>query len=204
MAYDTYDDLVSSIGNYLKEDNLQSEIGDLILLFESVEGAKLKHAYSQVLTTIQISDRDTVLPADCASVRAFGEEGKKYMDQISIERISEMYTQSRKQNYAVIGTTTGQTLRMPTTPEQPFTAEILYRTKLTPLSSAASNWLYDNYPMVYLYGTLLRAEAYLENDGRIATWSALYQQAIAAMETDDRNIEHGAQMRSMVRTRTRI
>jgi hypothetical protein len=41
------------------------------------------------------------------------------------------------------------------------------------------------YPDALLYATLAEAEPYLYNDPRIATWSALYDRAIANIKKSD-------------------
>lgn len=44
------------------------------------------------------------------------------------------------------------------------------------------NWLLVNYPNLYLYGTLKESAPFLKNDQRIATWDALFQQALSRLE----------------------
>jgi len=53
------------------------------------------------------------------------------------------------------------------------------------VGSTASNLFLANYPDALLYATLAEAEPYLMNDARIATWSALYDRAIANIKTSD-------------------
>ena len=204
MAYDTYNDLVASVADYLREDNLTSQIGDFIILFESVEGAKLVHPDGQTITTINISTSPANLPGDCGHVRMFGEQGKKPADQVSLEKL---YDRDRQKVYAVTASsdadTTLQKLFLPTAPAIETTYDIVYRQKLLPLATSL-NWLYRNFPMIYLYGTLLQAEPYLSKDDRIATWNALYQGALRALETSAKLIEQGAPIRSSTRVRTRV
>ncbi len=66
------------------------------------------------------------------------------------------------------------------------TVQILYYAQPTFISTTtASNLFLANYPDALLYATLAEAEPYLMNDGRIQTWSALYDRAIANIKTSD-------------------
>jgi hypothetical protein len=43
-----------------------------------------------------------------------------------------------------------------------------------------NNWLLDRYPDVYLYGSLLIAAAYLQDDGRVPLWTQAYSESVTA------------------------
>jgi hypothetical protein len=67
-----------------------------------------------------------------------------------------------------------------------YTIQILYYAQPTFISSTtASNLFLAYYPDALLYATLAEAEPYLMNDPRVATWSALYDRAIANIKTSD-------------------
>jgi hypothetical protein len=67
-----------------------------------------------------------------------------------------------------------------------YTIQILYYAQPTFISSTtASNLFLAYYPDALLYATLAEAEPYLMNDQRIATWSALYDRAIANIKKSD-------------------
>jgi hypothetical protein len=42
-----------------------------------------------------------------------------------------------------------------------------------------------NYPDLYLYGSLIEAEPFMQNDERIQTWMGLYDRAIADLQGAD-------------------
>jgi hypothetical protein len=67
-----------------------------------------------------------------------------------------------------------------------YTIQILYYAQPTFISSTTSSNLFlAYYPDALLYATLAEAEPYLMNDPRVATWSALYDRAIANIKTSD-------------------
>lgn len=201
MAYDTYNDLVSSIADYLREDNLTSQIGDFVLLFEAIEGAKLVHPYAQKQEVVSISEFPYTLPSDCAHLRSFGVQGELPYTQVSWEHL---YNRDRPYNaYSVTAVGDEQKIYVRTLLEAPSDFEITYRAKLGNLVNGV-NWLYRNFSMIYLYGSLVQAEPYLNQDQRIATWNAMYQGSLRALETSAKLIEQGAPVRSAVRVRSRI
>lgn len=60
------------------------------------------------------------------------------------------------------------------------TATIEYYARLPVLSTTvATNWILDDYPELYLYGSLLQAMAYGEDD-RVTAWQAAYTQSLQA------------------------
>ncbi len=81
-------------------------------------------------------------------------------------------------------------------PDTSYTVQILYYAQPTFISSTtASNLFLAYYPDALLYATLAEAEPYLYNDARIATWSALYDRAIANIKIREHH--------SIIRTRSR-
>jgi hypothetical protein len=49
---------------------------------------------------------------------------------------------------------------------------MIYRQNVPALASNSTNWLLLAAPDIYLYGALLEAAPYLQNDDRIQTWGA--------------------------------
>ena len=64
-------------------------------------------------------------------------------------------------------------------PDQAYTFELTYRQQLPALSSInTTNWLLQEYPDIYLYASLLAAQAYIIDDGRITILHSLYEEAV--------------------------
>jgi hypothetical protein len=56
-----------------------------------------------------------------------------------------------------------------------------YFQTIPPLDCAsATNWLLTKHPELYLYGALVEAATFMMDDGRMATWGGLYDQAMQA------------------------
>jgi len=49
-----------------------------------------------------------------------------------------------------------------------------------------TNWLLSKSPQIYLYGTLLHAAPFLNDDSRLPVWSALFEDAVKALNDQDK------------------
>ena len=71
------------------------------------------------------------------------------------------------------------------TPDQAYTFEVLYYSRIAPLSSTnQTNWLTQNAPNAMLFGTLLQAMPFLKNDQR-QIFQQKYSEAIQALKGED-------------------
>ena len=72
------------------------------------------------------------------------------------------------------------------TPDQAYAFEAVCYTRLQPLSSAyQTNWLTQNAPNAMLFGTLKQTAPFLKNDARLALWKQMFDEALAALKTED-------------------
>ncbi len=96
----------------------------------------------------------------------------------------------------------GNQIRVVPAPDTSYTGELTYYAKLYKLSSTvASNWLLTSSPDIYLYGALLQAAPYLQDDARISVWSALYLAGIEQLQlADDRSTTSGGSLTARART----
>ena len=117
------------------------------------------------------------------------------LDQLS----NTTYLSSGKPLYFTV---VGNQFRLLPIPDGAYTADLVYYAKLTKLSSTvATNWLLTQAPDVYLYGSLLQAAPYLQDDARISVWSSLYMAGLDQLQVaDDRGSTSGGAL--MARTRT--
>ena len=74
--------------------------------------------------------------------------------------------------------------------------KLYYYTKVTALTSSTSNFLLNNFPNAYLYGSLVAGEAYLGSDPRITTWGNLYDNFMTKLDTsNERGLYGGAPLK---------
>lgn len=79
---------------------------------------------------------------------------------------------------------------------------MLYYQKIDELGSVnTSNWVLNNFPDAYLYGSLVHSSPYLAEDNRIQTWAALYQKAINDINLEsERSKTSGSGRRMKIRS----
>lgn len=64
-------------------------------------------------------------------------------------------------------------------------AKLQRRFKGVTALSSGNNWLFTANPDVYLYGALLEAQPYLQDDARIATWAQIFEKVVAEVRRTD-------------------
>lgn len=68
-----------------------------------------------------------------------------------------------------------------------FTLTGIYYAKQDPLRTTDPSWYVTNAPEVLLYGSLLEAEPFIQNDERLVTWKALYDDAVDTILQEERH-----------------
>lgn len=196
MPFTNYATLCTSVADWLNRTDLTAVIPDFVSLAESEMKRRLRR--SSVRTTITLSTEETVPPADMAELRSmYLESGSPYMDGPVRLCTPEMLAERRQRNGAVAGRPTdfayiaGKIVVAPT-PDQSYTARIVYFQQLTPLTGTNTNTILTEAPDAYLFGSLLQAAPYLEHDERIPLWKQKFDDAIEQLNIVRSDEEHNA------------
>ena len=117
---------------------------------------------------------------------------------ITPEMMTRLWAGSSKGRPEVF-TIIADNVRLGPNPDAVYTTSMLYYKTFTALSdSATTNDMLTNNPDVYLYGTLLEAEPFIMNDGRVQLWATAFKQAIDDIQNQDNKDRHsGSQLRVM-------
>ena len=185
MSITTYAELKTAIANWLLRDDLTSVIPDFIALTEADINRQLRHWKMEKRSTAEIDSQFSVVPADwMETIRFYTTDGStEPLELISqAELIDRKYkdfnTAGRPRYYAMTG---GQFEFYPV-PDDTYNAELVYFAEIDALSdSNTSNWLLADAADAYLYGALVHSAPFLHDDARVATWLALYQNAINSL-----------------------
>lgn len=86
---------------------------------------------------------------------------------------------------------TGSNFRFSPAPDATYTATLVYYKAIPALASNSTNWLLTAHPDCYLFGSLLFASGYIQDDQRVAGIKALYDQAIAEIKGSDNKSRWG-------------
>jgi hypothetical protein len=204
MALSTYSELKTSVADWLNRTDLSSAIADFVSLAEAQMERKLRTRQMLSRANATIDTEYSAVPTDFLESKAFKLDtnpptslGFETID--SLDNLSSQYPSSSKPRFfSVVG---GQFRFLPV-PDSSYTGELTYYAKLSKLSdSNTTNWLLTSAPDAYLYGTLMQAAPYLQDDARIGTWSALYSSALEDLQVaDDRSATSGGALIARAKT----
>ena len=205
MALSTYTELKTSIGDWLNRADLTSVIPDFISLAEAQVERTLRTRQMIVRANASFDAEYGAVPSDfleTKSLKLTSTNPQTPLEFLSIDALDNKaseYTGSGKPRF--FGVVGGQ-FRIVPTPDATYTTELTYYAKLTKLSSSvATNWLLTSNPDIYLYGALLQAAPYLQDDARIQTWATLYERALNDSQTaDDRGASSGGALLTRAKT----
>ena len=198
MALDNYGNLQTSIADWLNRSDLTNVIPDFITLAEAQLNRELRHYRMMNQQTANLETQYSATPSDwLQTIRIhLNDTSKSLLKQTSAEEIAKLRDEGddakgKPQYYSHIG----DLIEVYPSPDLTYTIEILYYQKIPPLGSspdASTNWLLTMSPDVYLYGSLLQASPYLQNDERMAVWGTSYQGAINGIMGESDNTRHSA------------
>jgi hypothetical protein len=205
MALATYNDLKTSIGDWLNRSDLTSVIPDFISLAEAQIERTLRTRQMIVRANASFSAEYGAVPADfleTKSLKLTSTNPQQPLSFLSIDSMDAQATQYTASGRPKFFTVVGGQFRLVPTPDTTYTTELTYYAKLTKLSvSVSSNWLLASSPDAYLYGSLLQAAPYLQDDARIQTWATLYERALNDLRTaDDRSASSGGVLLTRAKT----
>ena len=196
MALNTYTSLKASIANWLNRSDLTAEIqDDFIKLTEADLNSKLRVRSMIAQTDITINAETAALPTDFLQIRNFyilsGQTKTPlvYTTPASMDTTSGTSTTGLPTTFTILG----DTLRFSPKPDATYTAKMNYFKKFPALSSSvATNYILENHPAIYLYGSLFHAANFLGgiNPQQVQTWQQMFATALERLELNDREDEY--------------
>jgi hypothetical protein len=187
MAFTNYTSFVSTVESYLARTDLSSVIPDFVQMAQLRMSRDLRTEAMLKVATTTPSDNKVAFPSDFLELREMHFEGNppiilEYQSPDLFFRNGQTSLSGRSHYFTMLGTE----FQFAPSQNSDYTIQILYYAQPTFISSTTSSNLYlAYYPDALLYATLAEAEPYLINDARIATWSALYDRAIANIKKSD-------------------
>lgn len=183
MAITNYTNLQSTIADYLNRDDLTSIIPTFIQLAESQLNRDVRHYEMEARSTAvqDAGDEYMQVPSTWIEnirvhVQGGGTTPLNLISRAAMadKRAGQNDTSGRPEYYCMAD---GQFQLYPT-PEAEYTIELLFYEKIPALSSNSTNWLLEEYPDAYLYGSLMHSAPYLQEDERATVWTQLYAAAV--------------------------
>jgi len=206
MALTNYSGLKTAVASWLGRTDLTDQIPDFITLAELRLSRQLRIRQMLVTATASTTGGDNTvgLPSDFLEMRDLYIVGTPripltYMSPSAFTRDARAHESGKPVFY----TLRGNEIELAPIPDAVYTLNMLYFSKPAALSDAnSSNTFLANAPDALLYGSLLEAEPYLMNDGRLQVWSQLYQNAMDSINVSDQGSEYsGVPLNMTVTTR---
>lgn len=200
MAISNYSELKSSIGDWLNRSDLTSVIPTFIALAEAQIERVLRTRQMIVRANATIDTKYGAVPGDFLEVKSFKLTSTTPPQPLQFVTVDEMdgldslnTSTGRPKYFSVVGSQ----FRVHPSPDASYTGELIYFAQLSKLSdSNTTNWLLTDAPDVYLYGSLIQAAPYLQDDARLNVWSTLYASGIQAVQvSDDRAATSGGTLK---------
>jgi hypothetical protein len=180
MSIGNYSELQTSIAGWLKRTNLTDRIPDFIALAEAQLNRQLRARQMTTVYTRTTDQHIITLPDDYLDAEKLELNGETLDYTARWAADSPMRRGDNRAFYTMVGKSVWIMRRVE--PNSVF--RLYYYQRLTPLSDLEpQNWLIEDAPDAYLYGSLLQAEPYLKNDQRVQIWQGLYTSIIEAMNS---------------------
>lgn len=183
MASDpqTWTELKASLAEWLNRTDLTAKIPELIAFAERRFNRKLFVPERETSATATISGARLALPTDFWALRGIylATDPRVQMQPVTLAALRDGYSHTGQPFVYAIS---GEELVFGPIPDTTYSVEIAYYATIPALgASQATNWLLTDHPDIYLYGSLLMAEAYLWNDPRLPLWKAALDEAMAEL-----------------------
>jgi hypothetical protein len=187
MAITTYAELKSALANFSERADLTTRIPEFISLAHAQINRDLRdHPRMQKRdTAFSIATEYVDTPTDFSELRSM------YLNTSPRAELSIQYdnwvsanTSDQPRYVTVTGSTAGggESFRFGPPPDTTYTATMEYIAKLTAMSADSDhNWVLDNHPGAYLYGSLIHLAAYLSDAARAAGYQQMYGSEIGAI-----------------------
>lgn len=180
MAIGTYTELLAAAANWLARDDLTLRIPEFVTLAEAKFNRTLFHPQMETRTTLTVDTGSATpelltLPTGfqtVRSVRLSGVTGKPRLNFLTQTQMEDYrYSIDNIAGQPTSFSIWGSQLELAQTPSLAYDVQLLYRTNIPALASNSTNWLLTAAPDLYLYGTLLEAMPYIQNDSRVSLWA---------------------------------
>jgi hypothetical protein len=203
MAITSYSELKLAVANWLGREELTNRIPEFIAMAEDRIAMDLRVQAMETTANLTISTQRVSFPT------GFLEARRLYLDS-SYEKPLDYFSPAvfwtrgfaNETGQPDAYTIEGQEFVFAPSPSASVTGKLLYYKRFTALSAAGdTNWILSNARGLLLYGALVEAYMFLEDDAGALKMAAMYDQLLSRVTNADKigRVPKGAQpMRSQV------
>ena len=195
MAIVDYASLQSSVASWLHRTDLAAMIPDFIMLAEQRMNGDLDARSMEVRITLVCTPGPTLaarivpLPADMLEMRrvlVVDADPAQVLEYKSPDQAVAdnpyLLAAARPNAFTVIGAS----MELSPTPDKAYPLELIYQQRIPSLSSTnTTNWAIQQNPSIYLWGALLAASPFTQDDERLAVYERKYQEAKETINSID-------------------
>jgi hypothetical protein len=183
-----YTQLQAAVASWLHRKDLTAQIPDFIALAESRMNAEIRSRELEVIYPATASGGNATinLPSNMVEMRRIRitSDPVRVLKYATPDQLAADYgnaASGQPSSFTVIGST----IQFGPVPDVNYPLEIIYQQRIEPLANTATNWILTKYPDAYLYGALLAAQPYVQDDARASGYEAMYQKAITNINSVD-------------------
>lgn len=181
MSLATYSDLQASVATWIKRGDLTAIIPDFIKLAEARINRELRTRNMVTRATNAAVDSEFVtVPSDFGAARSIRLSDDPYtvLEYLTPEQMADFRAKTPTGALAAFSVVGGEFWFLPVQSDAA-SVQLVYYAKVPALSdSATTNWLLTGHPDVYLWGALLEACVYLEDDEQAQKYAAMFSAAL--------------------------
>jgi hypothetical protein len=195
MSFGTYSDLQTNVASWLARDDLTSNIPDFITLAEAWFARNLFRGSRLQQTTASLTPANgtVALPSDYLAAIRLTWTGSPVieLEYVHPSILQAMYP-TAPANVPHVWTIQGSNILI--RPEDGTALELLYYQKTSALSGSL-NWLYTNFPDIYLAASLVEAYKFLKDWDNVSVWETKRDNAAAKVISNNFNHASGLTIR---------
>jgi hypothetical protein len=195
VAISTYAELQTAVGNWLGRTDLTLRLPEFIALVEPKIRRKLRDRTERLETVTVLGQEYITLASDVKEVSSISLSDETFtyplrqVTPATLSRLARAGT-GRPVAYTVLD---GRAY-FDVTPDAVYDLVMTYLEAIPALSgSQTTNTVLTRSPDIYLYGSMIEAEPYLEHDERVALWKGMFEEAINDENIHRERQELGAQ-----------
>lgn len=188
MALSSFDDLKSSIQSWMYDRlDLAPLAGDFIALCEADLNRVLRTRRQITIEELALdADSRAALPDDYLEFRRLTAltTPRRTLDMVTTNYRDDMYP-FRHAGYPSVFTIDGDGILV--LPASSDDVELEYYARITPLAEDnQSNWLLEEFPNIYLYGSLKHAAIFIGDEGRTQVLGSMFNGLLDALVSSER------------------
>jgi len=203
MALTSYTELKAAIADWIARDDLTTQIDDFIDLFEAEFNRRLKTPEMRLTTTVTTSSTTSFvdLPADFRKLVNISFQGDpRDIEFVTLKELkvtnAGASNQARRPQVVALASASSSNaplrLQFGPNPDTAYVFDVDYHASLPALSTSTStNWLLDDQPGAYLYGSLKHARLFIKDSESRAEIQSEYDRLLVDMAIDSETKKAG-------------